>query len=217
MSIDSLIDDLSTHLETLENAISRYDGATSKESKDELLKRMQREISYIEPKIPSLDSALKRCEEPEEFQDDVNQIHESFASNKAFYCRVNEEFKGQSQKEEIYQADNDKQKGALANLQRATADGREINDVLIQDKEILAEDHELLNHIDSNVDDIGNEADKGLATGKRMYRRQKCKNAIGWIIDFILLVALLVILWCRFAPNGPLYCKKHPDGEKCKK
>ena len=217
--VDSLIDDIQKHLETLEAALNSYSRSSDPTSKQDSLQRAQREITYIDPKLQQLDNSLKRAGDAEEYQDEVDSIKTDFRNFKTTYTRNNEEFQRTQSQAQAYQQGNQKLSGANEKLKSAINDGRETNDVLKQDLLTLEDDRRHLESIDSNVDEIDRQADTGIARAKRMLRRACFHKFIAWIIVVVLFAVLIIILWARFSKGGPLKCtkSKYKDTEECQK
>ena len=213
MDIDNVIQDIQNHLDTLDNSIKRYNTADSS-SKGSLVQRMQTEIQTLEQKIPQVKKMIQSVggDEAEVYEEDVKSIISDFETFKAQYSKINQEYNSNRE----YAQKNVQQSEALRKFKEAKDDAHEINQVLNQDLLTLDEDRQILSNIDSNVNDIGNEADKGLTRGKRMLRRACFHKMIGWIIVLILAALLAVILYLRFSKGKILYCKHHKNTESCK-
>ena len=128
--VDALIEDIQTHLDTLDNALERYSGTSDSSIKQESLQRAQREISYIDPKITQLDNLVRRSPDAEDYQEDVTKIKEDFRDGRNRYSQYHDEFQLSQSQQQAYQEGNNKLGSANENLKKAINDADETNKVL---------------------------------------------------------------------------------------
>jgi hypothetical protein len=86
-------------------------------------------------------------------------------------------------------------------LQATLNNGIAINKDTIQSQEhttaVLADDRQRLGHIQSNLDVIDGEAEKGFGRAARMLIRQVCMGWGAWLIDILLFCVLVIVLLAK--------------------
>ena len=84
----------------------------------------------------------------------------------------------------------------MANINAAVGSGKDTLKTQEQTMSTLQEDRGLINNVNNNLDDIDNEAAKGMAKAGAMIRRAICTGCLTWTVN-VLLIAVLgtVIAW----------------------
>lgn len=213
--VESLISQNQTLIEAVES-LQRNITTMGVPQKGEALQNMSQKLTSIDNNLKELTKLTRSLAEDERdyFDDEIQTQKDSYATLSEKYRQFNDSY----QREQLTApADQGKTVTAEGNAQLAQAneklaqaisDGNETLVIQGQIKETLIDDHQRLERIEANVNDINDEAITGFQRASRMLRRACLNKVIAYIIVVVLFAVFLTITIERFLPGAGLYCAK---------
>jgi len=197
---DTLLNQVQSRLGSLENTKDEFEQMTL-DQKRQTIQRSKREIDQIQNNITEMERLIQTMpmRDRQFFTKDLLTFRDSHREMIGIFANFENEVqrltllekakKEESLNREQLERDNQRLSGLNSNLSKATELASDTLATQDNTMSVLAEDREILGHIDNNLDIIDEEADTGLAHASKLLRNACFNGFLTWTI-----VVLLIIL-----------------------
>ncbi|EAX87255.1 hypothetical protein TVAG_084340 [Trichomonas vaginalis G3] len=193
MSFDDLVTHLDSHKDVIEQKIERLKSADPG-SRNSLISEINQDLDNFRNEIKQLSNRLKTAPQSDKqfYSEDLSNFQN--AENKFSQEIKKQTIIADADKNRMQHEQSNTQLSAQAcdNLDEAIRLGNKTNDTMAQTSATLADDRQRLQHIDSNVDKIDQEAEKGNNTALDMLKRQCFNGCIMWTIVVLLGIIFII-------------------------
>lgn len=208
---ETLSNQVQSRLDALDNVVSDYPKLQSLDQKRQVVSRSKRDIQTLQNNLMEMGRLIQTMPQRDRdfFKADLENYQDQFDGMKTTFSGIDKQLQ-----DEIAKAAEDAENGGLdeellmKNKQGALNVLSQISGVIAvnndtiktqeNSKSTLAEDRSLLNNVSNNLDDIDNEAEKGLSRGSRMARRAIMNGILSWTLAAVFIVAFVVVVIWRF-------------------
>ncbi|EAY13776.1 hypothetical protein TVAG_467910 [Trichomonas vaginalis G3] len=217
---DTLLNQVQSKLDTLENAKDEYP-TMELDQKKTAVSRGLRDLNTINNNITEMERLIQTMpmRDREFFTQDIVTCRDTYKTLVPAYAKMDEETKrliliAEQQKRDGVDQDTlnrtaAKLDNANSNLSKAIGLGGQVLNGQEKSMNTLAQDRQALGRIDNGVDNIIDETGKANKLSDEMIRRNKCINAITWIMVVIFLGIIGVMCYFKWVKCVKfLGCKK---------
>lgn len=209
---ETLSNQVQSRLDALDNVVNEYSKLQTLDQKRQVVSRAKRDIQTLQNNLMEMGRLIQTMPQRDRdfFKADLDNYQGQYDGMKTTFAGIDKQLQ-----DEIAKAAEDAENGAgldeellMKNKQGALNVLSQISGVIAvnndtiktqeNSKSTLAEDRNLLNNISNNLDDIDNEAEKGLSRGSRMARRAIMNGILSWTLACVFIVAFVVVVLWRF-------------------
>ena len=206
---DTLLNQVQRRLETIENMCDEF-SQISLDQKKQTIPKGNRELQIVQTNISEMEKLIQTMpmRDREFFTEDLLNCRDSHSKLTNKIKEFDEEVqrlilldkakREESLNREQLERDNQILTGIHDNLELEKKLGSDTLSTKDETLNTLAEDREHLENIDTNIDIIDEEAEKGLAAAGRMLKRAFFNGCITWSIVILLILLDIFIIYLKF-------------------
>lgn len=207
---DTLLNQVQGRIEALENISKDFGSMPTLDQKRQSMARSKRDFTTMQNNLAEMERLIQTMpvRDREFFSGDLASCRESISQLKRTFEALDVQLQKEIEEEEeriknggdldadLVESNRRKIGNVMANINAAVGSGKDTLKTQEQTMSTLQEDRALINNVNNNLDDIDNEAAKGLAKAGAMIRRAICTGCLTWTVN-VLLIAVLgtVIAW----------------------
>lgn len=209
---ETLSNQVQSRLDALDNVVSEYPKLQTLDQKRQVVSRAKRDIQTLQNNLMEMGRLIQTMPQRDRdfFKADLENYQGQYDGMKTTFAGIDKQLQdeiakaaedaanGEGLDEELLMKNKQGALNVLSQISGVIAVNNDTIKTQENSKSTLAEDRSLLNNVSNNLDDIDNEAEKGLSRGSRMARRAIMNGILSWTLAAVFIVAFVVVIIWRF-------------------